>query len=86
MKKLVVFNTYEEKMAYFNKCKEGDFSSVSLEEGAGRINAENLTPFDLVVFNKSQIKTSLERHLELLERFYKDLEFYALVHKETKFH
>ncbi|WP_025909324.1 hypothetical protein [Priestia flexa] len=84
MNKLIVFNTYEEKMGYLNKYGEAECSTVSLEEGVGRIDTKGSRKFDLIYFYNNKIEGSVQHHLALLERFYKGLSEYKLIHSETK--
>jgi len=86
MKKLVVFNTYDEALNHIVKHGEAEYSIGSLEEGAGRINTKGNDPFDLVVFIDNSLTINIGRYIDLLGKFYEGLEYYKLVHEGTKIH
>lgn len=85
MKKLLVVNTYKEKLELHKQLnKQGtEISIASLEDGAGRADVPPGEKIDLVVLPKCNEIEKLVEYASRLERFITDLRQYNLIHSNT---
>ena len=86
MNKVLVMNTYKEKLNMALKHTDSYTAFASLEEGAGRIQITPGEKLDLIVFASPPETKDLVRYTDNVERFYSDLKMYNLIHEGTIYH
>ena len=83
MKKLLVFNKYQDVLNHVKKHgTNNDVSLISLKEGIYRVQQTKDEKFDLVVYVGDKTE-SLYELVEDLHKFYNDLRRFEMVHKKT---
>lgn len=86
MNKLLVVNTYKEKLDMALNHTDSNIAFASLEEGVGRMHIAPGEKLDLIVFANPPETKDLVSYTDKVEKFYSDLKLYNLVHEGTIFH